>query len=67
MAEEETDEIPTTMVWNRCFSIIDNSFTKGKPMKTVDLDFCTNRAFNGTSAGAAVVIFQCISAGNFGN
>ncbi len=55
MAEAE-DEIPTTMVWNRRFSVINDSFTKGKPVKTVDLDFFTNGAFTGTRAGAVVVV-----------
>ncbi len=56
VAEEETDEIPTTMVWNRRFSVIEYSFAQGKPVKTVDLDFHTDGAFTSTSAGAAVVV-----------
>ncbi len=56
VAEQETDEIPTTMVWNRCFSVINNSFAKGKPVKTVNLDFYTDGAFFGRNAGAAVVV-----------
>ncbi len=56
VAEEETDKIPTTMVWNCCFSVIDDSFAKGKPVKTVALDFYTDGAFTGTSAGAVVVV-----------
>ena len=44
------------MVWNRRFSVIDDSFAEGKPVRTVDLDFYTDRAFTGTSAGAAVVV-----------
>ncbi len=53
--EQETDEIPTTMVWNRHFSVINDSFAKGKAVKTVDLDFYTDGAFFG-NAGAAVVV-----------
>ncbi len=56
MAEQETDNISTTMVWNRRFSVINDSFTKGKPVKTVNLDFYTDGAFTGRSAGAAVVV-----------
>ncbi len=56
VAEQETDEIPTTMVWNRRFSVINDSFAKGKPVKTVDLDFYTDGAFFGRNAGAAVVV-----------
>ncbi len=41
VVEVQTDEIPTTMVWNRHFSVIKDSFTKGKTMKTVDLNFFT--------------------------
>ncbi len=44
------------MVWNRRFSVINDSFTKGKPVKTVNLDFYTDGAFTGRSAGAAVVV-----------
>ena len=56
VAEQETDEIPTTMVWNRRFSVINDSFAKGKPVKTVDLDFYTDGAFFGRNAGAAVIV-----------
>ena len=56
VAEQEMDEIPTTMVWNRRFSVINDSFAKGKPMRTVDLDFYTDRAFFGRNIGAAVVV-----------
>ena len=51
VAEQETDEIPTTMVWNHRFSVINDSFTKRKPVKTVDLDFYTDGAFFGRNAG----------------
>ncbi len=54
VAEAETDEIPTTMVWNRLFSIIEECFSKGGPMKTIDIDICTDGAFTDTSAGGAV-------------
>ena len=43
------------MVWNRRFSVINDSFAKGKPVKTVDLDIYTDGAFYGRNAGAAVV------------
>ncbi len=56
VAEKETDKIPTTMVWNRHFSVIDDSFAKGKPVKTVDLDIYTDGGFIGTSAGASAVV-----------
>ena len=56
MAEQETEEITTTMVWNRHFSVINNSFVKGKPVKTLSLDFHTDGAFFGRNAGAAVVV-----------
>ncbi len=56
VAEQETDEIPTTMVWNQRFSVINDSFAKGKPVKTVHLDFYTDGAFFGRKAGAAVVV-----------
>ncbi len=56
VAEQETDEIPTTMVWNRRFSVINDCFAKGKPVKTVDLDFYTDGAFFGRNAGAVVVV-----------
>ncbi len=55
MAEQETDEIPTTMVWNRRFSVINDSFAQGKPVKTANLDNYTDGAFFGRNAGAAVV------------
>ncbi len=42
VAEAETDEIPTTMVWNRRFSVIEESFSKGRPVKTVDIDIFTD-------------------------
>ena len=44
------------MVWNRSFSVLNDSFAKGKLVKTVDLDFYTNRAFTGRSARAAVIV-----------
>ncbi len=57
-AEQETDEIPTIMVWNRRFSVINDGFTKEKPVKTVDLYFYTDAAFFGRNAGAAVVVMN---------
>ena len=56
VAELQTDEIPTTMVWNHRFSVLNDSFAKGKPEKTVDLDFYTDGAFFGRNAGAAVLV-----------
>ncbi len=47
MAEQETDTVPTTMVWNRRFSGINDNFIKRKPVKTVDQDFYTDGAFFG--------------------
>ncbi len=43
------------MVWICRFSVINDSFAKGKPVKTVDLDFYTDGAFFGRNAGAAVI------------
>ncbi len=54
--EQETDKIPTTMVWNCRFSAINDSFAKGKPMKTVNLDFYTDVAFTAGNARAAVIV-----------
>ncbi len=79
VAEEETYEIPTTMVWNRHFSIINDSCAKGKPVQTDNLDFYND--FTGISAWAAVVVANRegiiteeeaiylgrLSGGNFGN
>ncbi len=56
VAEQETDEILTTMVWNRCFSVINDFCTKRKPVKTVNLDFYTDGAFFSRNAGAAIVV-----------
>ncbi len=55
VAEAETDEIPTTMVWIRHFSVIEESFSNGRPVKTVDIDIFTDGAFTDTSAGGAGV------------
>ena len=38
VAEQEADKILTTMVWNSRFSVINDSFIKGKTVKTADLD-----------------------------
>ncbi len=55
MAEAETDKIPTTMVWNRRISVINESFSKGRHEKTIDIDINIITAYTDTSAGATVV------------
>ncbi len=52
------DEIPTTMVWKFRFPVTNDSFAKGKPVKTVDLDFYTHGAFLGSNAGAVVIVLN---------